>query len=273
MNNPSQKTLVLLRHGQSVWNLQNRFTGWTDVGLSDQGHAEAIQSGRRLATEGIQFDIAFTSVLKRAIKTLWLALEEMDQMWIPVQRSWRLNERHYGSLQGEFKHEMAERVGEEQVQRWRRSFDVRPPLLTVGDKRFPGCDPRYAKLRSDQLPLGESLKDTIERTLPYWHRSIVPAFDAANRVLIVAHGNTLRALVKYLDNVSDDEIVHLDIPTGVPIVIPVNDAIQPATSIRESIPSQLSKHGVVPPPVLSNDTVKGSDLRFVPSPSQQEAHP
>ncbi|TWU21441.1 2,3-bisphosphoglycerate-dependent phosphoglycerate mutase [Novipirellula galeiformis] len=218
MTEPPNKTLVLLRHGQITWNAENRFTGWTDVGLSELGHVEAVEAGRRLLHDGLQFDIAFTSVLKRAIKTVWLALEEMDQMWIPVHRSWRLNERHYGSLQGQFKHEVAKKVGEEQVQRWRRSFDVRPPALSEGDKRFPGNDRRYASLDPAQLPCGESLKDTIERALPYWHETIVPAFASADSILIVAHGNTLRALIKYLKGLTDEKVVGLEVPTGEPVV-------------------------------------------------------
>lgn len=231
------KTLVLLRHGQSTWNLENRFTGWTDVGLSQHGHDEAVEAGRRLLQEQLQFDIAFTSVLKRAIKTLWLVLEEMGQSWIPVHRSWRLNERHYGSLQGQFKHEVAKNVGEEQVQQWRRSFDVRPPALCEGDERFPGIDRRYASLDPTQLPRCESLKDTIERALPYWHETIVPAFATADSVLVVAHGNTLRALVKYLDNISDDEIVNLEIPTGAPIIFPLDETLQLTRGFSDSLVS------------------------------------
>ncbi|QDT12714.1 2,3-bisphosphoglycerate-dependent phosphoglycerate mutase [Planctomycetes bacterium K23_9] len=226
MTKSPNKTLVLLRHGQSTWNLENRFTGWTDVGLSQHGHDEAVEAGRRLLHDGLKFDIAFTSVLKRAIKTLWLVLEEMDQMWIPVHRSWRLNERHYGALQGESKDEMAERVGADQVLRWRRSFDVRPPLLTEGDKRFPGDDRRYASLDPSQLPCGESLKDTIERALPYWHNTIVPAFASADTILIVAHGNTLRALNKYLNGLSDEKVVGLEVPTGEPVVYHFDHALR-----------------------------------------------
>lgn len=219
--------LVLLRHGESTWNKENRFTGWTDVGLSEQGVQEAIAAGRILTTEGYTFDVAYTSVLKRAIKTLWLALEEMDLMWIPVHLSWRLNERHYGALQGLNKAETAERHGLEQTRLWRRSYDIRPPALTAEDPRYPGRDPRYASLTPDELPLTECLKDTVERFLPYWHREIAPAVRAGRRVLIAAHGNSLRALAKYLDGISDEEIVGLNIPTGIPLVYELDDALRP----------------------------------------------
>ena len=221
------KTLVLMRHGQSVWNHENRFTGWTDVDLTEQGQQEAIEAGRGLRGEGLQFDVAFTSLLKRAIKTLWNVLEEMDQVWIPVRRSWRLNERHYGSLQGKNKSQMAEQVGDRQVHAWRRSYDVRPPQLTQNDERFPGRDRRYAGLRPKQIPLGESLKDTIERVIPYWKNTIAPAFDSADTVLVVAHGNSLRALVKYFDNISDDEIPKLEVPTGVPLIYNLDNQNSP----------------------------------------------
>jgi 2,3-bisphosphoglycerate-dependent phosphoglycerate mutase len=216
------KKVVLLRHGESTWNRENRFTGWTDVGLNEKGVQEAIEAGRILKKEAYGFDVAFTSVLKRAIKTLWLVLEEMDLMWIPVHRSWRLNERHYGALQGLNKAEMAERHGLEQVKIWRRSYDVRPPALTPDDPRFPGRDPRYADLPAQEVPLTECLKDTVDRFLPYWHETIAPVVEG-KRVLISAHGNSLRALVKYLDKIPDDEILDLNIPTGIPLVYELED--------------------------------------------------
>jgi 2,3-bisphosphoglycerate-dependent phosphoglycerate mutase len=217
------KKLVLLRHGESVWNKENRFTGWTDVGLTEKGVAEAVEAGRALAREGFDFDIAYTSVLKRAIKTLWLVLEEMDRMWLPVRRSWRLNERHYGALQGLNKAETAEQHGEAQVKIWRRSYDTRPPALTPDDERYSGHDRRYADLTPEQLPLTECLKDTVERMLPHWFDTIAPEVQAGRRVLVAAHGNSLRALVKHLDGVSDDDIVGLNIPTGIPLVYELND--------------------------------------------------
>jgi len=222
------KQLVLLRHGESVWNKDNRFTGWTDVGLSDKGVQEAIAAGRLLKQEGFAFDVAFTSVLKRAIKTLWLALEEMDLMWIPIHLSWRLNERHYGALQGLNKAETAERHGMEQTQIWRRSYDVQPPPLEPNDPRHPGLDPRYAKLRPSDLPLTECLKDTVDRFLPYWHETIAPVLRAGQRVIVSAHGNSLRALVKYLDGISDADIVELNIPTGIPLVYELSDDLKAA---------------------------------------------
>lgn len=211
-------TLVLLRHGQSVWNQENRFTGWTDVDLSEQGRQEAQAAGRLLKAEGYVFDKAFTSVLKRAIRTLWLSLDELDQMWIPVQRAWELNERHYGALQGLNKAETAAQHGDEQVHIWRRSYDVPPPELEQSDPRWPGHDPRYAGLSPEQLPLTESLKLTVDRVVPYWEQVIAPEIKAGRRLIIAAHGNSLRALVKYLDGISDDEITGLNIPTGVPLV-------------------------------------------------------
>jgi len=223
-------TLVLLRHGESTWNRENRFTGWTDVGLSENGVQQAIQAGRTLKREGYSFDIAFTSVLKRAIKTLWLVLEEMDLMWVPVHRSWRLNERHYGALQGLDKAETAKRHGAEQVKLWRRSYDVRPPTLSPEDERNPARDPRYAELRSEEIPLTESLKDTVARTLPCWHDAIVPAIRADRRVLIASHGNSLRALVKHLDGISDQEIAERNIPTGIPLVYELDKELRPAKS-------------------------------------------
>lgn len=212
------KKLVLLRHGESTWNKENRFTGWTDVGLTEQGVAEAREAGRTLRDERFGFDVAYTSVLKRAIKTLWLALEEMDLMWLPVHNSWRLNERHYGALQGLNKAEMAAKHGEAQVKIWRRSYDTRPPALEWDDERHPRHDPRYATLAPGELPATECLKDTVARMLPYWHETIAPAVQGGDRVLVAAHGNSLRALVKYLDDVPDDEIVGLNIPTGIPLV-------------------------------------------------------
>jgi 2,3-bisphosphoglycerate-dependent phosphoglycerate mutase len=219
--------IVLLRHGESVWNKENRFTGWTDVGLSERGIQEAIAAGRRLKQEGYVFDVAFTSVLSRAIKTLWLVLEEMDLMWIPVHASWRLNERMYGALQGLNKAETAARHGEAQVKLWRRSYDVPPPPLTPDDPRYPGRDPRYARLRPEEIPLTESLKDTVTRFLPYWHEAIAPAVRRGERVLISAHGNSIRALIKYLDEVPESEIVELNIPTGIPLVYELDDALRP----------------------------------------------
>jgi 2,3-bisphosphoglycerate-dependent phosphoglycerate mutase len=223
----SMKQLVLLRHGESTWNKENRFTGWTDVGLSEKGVQEAIEAGRVLRREGYVFDVAYTSVLKRAIKTLWLALEEMDLMWTPIHLNWRLNERHYGALQGLNKAETAAAHGLEQTQIWRRSYDVPPPPLGPDDPRHPGKDPRYASLSPTELPLTECLKDTVERFLPYWHEMITPALRAGQRVLIAAHGNSLRALVKHLDRISDQEIVSLNIPTGIPLVYELEDDLQP----------------------------------------------
>jgi 2,3-bisphosphoglycerate-dependent phosphoglycerate mutase len=217
------KQLVLQRHGESTWNKENRFTGWTDVGLTEKGIHEAVEAGRVLQREGFTFDVAYTSVLKRAVKTLWLTLEEMDLMWIPVINSWRLNERHYGALQGLNKAETAEKHGQDQVKLWRRSYDIRPPALTKDDERWPGHDPRYADLAPDEVPLTECLKDTVERMLPYWHDTIAPVVKSGTRVLVSAHGNSLRALVKYLDDIPDDEIVGLNIPTGIPLVYELTD--------------------------------------------------
>jgi 2,3-bisphosphoglycerate-dependent phosphoglycerate mutase len=219
--------LVLLRHGESVWNKENRFTGWTDVGLSEKGIAEAMEAGRVMHREGYLFDRAYTSVLKRAIKTLWLALEQMDLMWIPIDLSWRLNERHYGALQGLDKAETAARHGLEQTKIWRRSYDIPPPPLEPSDPRHPSQDPRYAALQPGELPLTECLKDTVARFLPYWHGTIVPAIHAGQRVLIAAHGNSLRALVKYLDDMSDEATVDLNIPTGIPLVYELKDDLRP----------------------------------------------
>ncbi len=222
-------TLVLIRHGQSQWNLENRFTGWTDVGLTEKGEAEARQGAQLLKAEGYTFDIAFTSVLKRAIKTLWIMLEEMGLEWIPVVRAWQLNERHYGNLQGLNKAEMAEKFGEAQVKIWRRSYDVPPPPLDPDDPRHPRFDPRYAALSPEEVPATESLKNTLERVLPYWHSDIVPAIQSGKRVLIAAHGNSLRALVKYLDDISESEITELNIPTGIPLVYELDEGLRPVT--------------------------------------------
>jgi len=219
--------VVLLRHGESTWNKENLYTGWTDVDLSEKGRQEAKEGGVVLKAEGCTFDVAYTSVLKRAIRTLWIALDEMDLMWIPVHRSWRLNERHYGALQGLNKAETAVRFGEQQVKIWRRSYDVRPPALTPDDERFPGRDPRYKDLSPQDLPLTECLKDTVARFLPFWHETIAPAVRAGQKVLIAAHGNSLRALVKYLDNISEQDIVELNIPTGMPLVYELDDGLKP----------------------------------------------
>lgn len=224
------KKLVLLRHGESVWNKENRFTGWTDVDLTAKGIEEARDAGRLLAEEGFQFDLAYTSVLKRAIRTLWLVMEEMDLMWIPVHNSWRLNERHYGALQGLNKAETAAKFGEQQVMLWRRSYDVPPPALERSDGRHPGNDPRYCNLSDRELPLTECLKDTVARFLPYWNEVIAPEVKAGKRVIIAAHGNSLRALVKYLDHISDQEIVGLNIPTGIPLVYELTDELKPLRS-------------------------------------------
>ena len=224
------KTLVLLRHGESTWNRENRFTGWTDVDLTERGVAEARRAGRQLREEGLEFDVAYTSVLKRAIRTLWIALDELDQMWIPVHRSWRLNERHYGALQGLNKAETARKYGDQQVLMWRRGYDTPPPALDSSDERFPGGEPRYADLDARDIPLTECLADTVARFLPFWHEAIEPDVRAGKRVIIAAHGNSLRALVKYLDHVSDQDIVSLNIPTGVPLVYELDDALQPVSS-------------------------------------------
>lgn len=219
--------IIFLRHGQSQWNLENRFTGWTDVPLSEKGVEEARAAGRLLKAEGFSFDAAYTSTLKRAIKTLWLVLEEMDEMWIPVVKNWRLNERHYGALQGYNKAEMAAKVGEAKVKLWRRSYDVPPPALEADDPRYPGSDPRYRTLSADELPLTECLKDTVDRVLPYWNGVICPDIRAGKSLIVAAHGNSLRALIKYLDNVSDEEIVGLNIPTGIPLLYELGDDLRP----------------------------------------------
>jgi 2,3-bisphosphoglycerate-dependent phosphoglycerate mutase len=219
--------MVLLRHGESVWNKENLFSGWTDVDLSDHGREEALEAGRALKEYGGGFDLAYTSVLKRAIRTLWIALDELDLMWIPVHRDWRLNERHYGALQGLNKSETARQYGEAQVKLWRRSYDVRPPALDEKDPRHPCHDARYKHLRPEQLPATECLKDTVERFLPCWHECIAPAVRSGQRVLIVSHGNSLRALVKHLDGVSDADIVDLNIPTGIPLVYELDGELHP----------------------------------------------
>lgn len=219
--------LVLIRHGQSIWNLENRFTGWTDVDLSVKGLEEARQAGRILRKNGYNFDIAFTSVLKRAIRTLWIALDEMDIMWIPVYKSWHLNERHYGALQGLNKAETAEKYGEDQVQIWRRSVDVRPPALERSDKRYEATDPKYGELKEGEFPLTENLEDTEKRVLKYWYGAIAPVIKSKKKVIISAHGNTIRALVKYLDNIPGDGIVSLNIPTGIPLVYELDDNLKP----------------------------------------------
>lgn len=210
--------IVLIRHGESLWNKENLFTGWTDVDLSEQGLIEAHAAGKRLKEEGFVFDEAWTSVLKRAIRTLWITLDEMDAMWLPVHKDWRLNERHYGTLQGLNKSETAARYGEEQVKIWRRSYDIPPPALSLDDPRYPGKDERYAHLSPDQLPLAESLSDTCKRTIPFWNEVIIPRLTAGRRLIVSAHGNSLRAIVKYLKGISDDDIVSLNIPTGIPLI-------------------------------------------------------
>ena len=222
--------LVLLRHGQSQWNVANLFTGWHDVDLSDQGREEARQAGRELRATGIRFDYAYTSLLKRAIRTLWIALDEMDRMWLPVEKSWRLNERHYGALQGLDKAQTVEKHGEAQVKIWRRSYDIPPPPLSLDDQRHPIHDRRYSKIDPRVLPASESLKDTLARVLPFWNDRIVAELKAGKNVMVVAHGNSLRAVVKMLDNVSEADITELNIPTGVPLVYELNDELKPVKS-------------------------------------------
>ena len=230
--------LVLLRHGESEWNRENRFTGWTDVDLSAKGIEEARAAGRSLAAAGLRFDLAFTSLLKRAIRTLWITLEELDQMWLPVEKSWRLNERHYGALQGLDKAEMAARFGEQQVLAWRRSYDTPPPLLEKNDSRYEGSDPRYAGVA---VPRSECLKDTVARVIPYWNSAIAPAVSAGRKVLIAAHGNSLRALVKHLDNISDADIMPLNIPTGVPLVYELDERLKPVKHAYLGDPAEIEK--------------------------------
>ena len=233
--------VVLLRHGESVWNKTNFFTGWTDVDLSEKGLEEAEQAAVILKEEGYTFDVAYTSVLKRAIRTLWIVMDGMDLMWIPVYRSWRLNERMYGALQGLNKAETAEKLGAEKVHQWRRSYDVRPPDLLTTDQRYPGNDPRYKDLEAKDIPLAECLKDTVERFLPYWHDTIAPTVKSGKRVIISAHGNSLRALVKYLDNISDDEIPKLNIPTGIPLIYELNDDLKPIQHYYLGDPEAVKK--------------------------------
>ncbi len=233
--------VVLLRHGESVWNKENKFTGWTDVDLSEKGTSEANKAGETLKKEGFTFDIAFTSVLKRAIRTLWITLDKMDLMWIPVERSWRLNERHYGALQGLNKAETAAKYGDAQVLIWRRAYDTAPPKLEKSDPRFPGNDPRYAELKEKELPLTECLKDTVDRFLPYWHKTIAPTIKSGKKVIIAAHGNSLRALVKYLDNVADEAIVKLNIPTGMPLVYELDKNLKPIKHYYLGDPEAVKK--------------------------------
>jgi len=233
--------IVLLRHGESVWNKENLFTGWTDVDLSKNGEEEAKEAGITLKQQGYGFDIAFTSVLKRAIRTLWIVLDEMDLMWIPVQRDWRLNERHYGALQGLNKAETAAKYGEKQVKIWRRSYDIRPPALTETDPRYPGSDPRYKNLTREQLPLTECLKDTVERFLPCWHEVIAPSIRSGKQLLIAAHGNSLRALVKYLEDIPEEQIIDLNIPTGVPLVQELDDHLKSVNHYYLGDPLRIEK--------------------------------
>ncbi|HTY08429.1 MAG TPA: 2,3-diphosphoglycerate-dependent phosphoglycerate mutase [Candidatus Edwardsbacteria bacterium] len=233
--------IVLLRHGESTWNKENRFTGWTDVDLSDKGRQEAHRAGQVLKKEGYTFDLAYTSVLKRAVRTLWIALDELDLMWIPVVNCWRLNERHYGALQGLNKAETAAKYGEAQVKVWRRSYDVPPPALEKSDDRYPGKEPRYAGLSQQELPLTECLKDTVARFLPYWHGTIAPSIKAGRKIIIAAHGNSLRALVKYLDNVSEADITELNIPTGIPLVYQLDDQLKPLKSFYLGDPEDVKQ--------------------------------
>lgn len=235
------KKLVLLRHGESEWNKQNKFTGWTDIDLSVQGVIEAEKAGELLKDNNFTFDIAYTSLLKRGIRTLWIVLDKMDLMWIPVIKSWRLNERHYGALQGFYKSKLAAEVGEEQVLIWRRSYDIPPPALKTSDPRYPGSDKRYENLEPKDLPLAECLKDTIERFLPYWSDVIAPTIRNGEKVLISAHGNSLRALVKYLDNVSEDEIVKLNIPTGIPLIYELDNDLKPLQHYYLGDPEAVKK--------------------------------
>ncbi len=233
--------LVLVRHGQSTWNLENRFTGWTDVGLTDLGISEAHEAGKLLREDGYVFDVAYTSVLRRAIETLWTVLQEMNLEWIPVTNAWQLNERHYGSLQGLNKAETAEKFGEAQVKIWRRSYDVPPPALDLDDKRHPRFDPRYASLMPEQLPATESLKLTLDRVLPYWHSTLAPTIKSGKRVIIAAHGNSIRALVKYLDTISEADITELNIPTGLPLVYELDEDLQPTKHYYLGDPEEATK--------------------------------
>ena len=233
--------LVLLRHGQSAWNLENRFTGWTDVDLSPQGVKEAKSAGKIMKEEGYVFDAVHTSVLKRAVRTTWLVMDEMELMWLPVYNSWRLNERHYGALQGLNKAETAQKYGEVQVKIWRRSYDVQPPALDKKDERFPGFDPRYQELTAEELPLTESLKDTVARVMPYWNEAIVPELKKGKKLLISAHGNSMRALVKYMDKMSDEAVVELNIPTGIPLVYELDDKLHPVRHYYLGNPEEIRK--------------------------------
>jgi len=235
------KILVLLRHGESIWNKENRFTGWTDVDLSPKGINEARAAGSQMLRDGYVFDVAYTSVLKRAIRTLWLALDEMDLMWLPVFKSWRLNERHYGALQGLNKRETVERHGEEQVKLWRRSYDIQPPALAPDDPRAPYHDPRYRELSPNEIPLTECLKNTVDRVLPYWNQTIAPAIRTGRRVLIASHGNSLRALVKHLDKISDEKIVGLNIPTGIALVYELHDDLTPIRNFYLGDPAAVER--------------------------------
>jgi 2,3-bisphosphoglycerate-dependent phosphoglycerate mutase len=235
------KKIVLLRHGESTWNKENLFTGWTDVDLSEKGFREAKEAGHVLKDQGYTFDLAFTSVLKRAIRTLWIVMDEMDLMWMPVLNDWRLNERHYGALQGLNKAQTAEKYGEAQVKLWRRSYDIQPPALEEQDPRYPGHDPRYKGLTKDQVPLTECLKDTVARFLPCWHERIVPLVRADRKVLVAAHGNSIRALVKYLDNVPDDVIPEVNVPTGMPLVYEFDDSMKPLKSYYLGDPEKVKE--------------------------------
>jgi 2,3-bisphosphoglycerate-dependent phosphoglycerate mutase len=226
----SMYKLVLVRHGQSTWNLENRFTGWTDVGLTDLGREEALEAGKLLREGGYVFDVAYTSVLRRAIQTLWIVLQQMNLEWIPEEKAWQLNERHYGALQGLNKAEMAQKFGEAQVKIWRRSYDTPPPALELDDERHPRFDPRYASLTPEQLPATESLKLTLDRVLPYWHSTLAPVIKSGKRVIVAAHGNSIRAMVKYLDDISEAEITELNIPTGLPLVYELDDELRPIKS-------------------------------------------
>lgn len=233
--------LVLVRHGQSTWNLENRFTGWTDVGLTDLGREEALEAGKLLREGGYVFDVAYTSVLRRAIQTLWIVLQEMNLEWIPEEKAWQLNERHYGALQGLNKAETAANFGEAQVKIWRRSYDTPPPVLELDDERHPRFDPRYASLTPEQLPATESLKITLERVLPYWHSTLAPVIKSGQRVIVAAHGNSIRAMVKYLDNISDAEITELNIPTGLPLVYELDDDLKPIKSYYLGDPEEAAR--------------------------------
>ena len=233
--------LVLIRHGESLWNKENRFTGWADVDLSEKGKEEAVKAGQQLKKDGFTFDIAYTSVLKRAIKTLWSVMDSMDLNWIPVINSWKLNERHYGALQGLNKAETAAKYGEDQVKIWRRSYDIPPMALEESDERYPGKDPRYASLSKSELPLTECLKDTVARVVPYWEKEIVPQVKAGKKIIIAAHGNSLRALVKYLDNISDADIVNLNIPTAMPLVYELDENLKPVKNYYLGDPEEVKK--------------------------------